>query len=124
VAGSLALVFMLPLGFQLLRTQTPSAVFYDTERDSFEQGMTRRSAEHYLLWLVAMLGVAALVGFVIGIAGFIYTFMRVKARCAHWACAMGAAIFVLLLGVLSNRLALEYPQGLLQSYLTLPWPLQ
>ena len=68
--------------------------------------------------------VAALAGFVIGIATFIYTFMRVKARCAHWACALGATLFVLLLGLLSDKLALLYPEGLLQSYVTLPWPLQ
>ena len=59
-----------------------------------------------------------------GISAFIYAFMRVKARVPHWACALGAGIFVLLLGTLSHFLALEYPVGLLQDYLTLPWPLQ
>jgi hypothetical protein len=71
-----------------------------------------------------MLAVSAVAGFVIGVAAFIYAFMRVKARVSHWACALGAAIFVLLLGILSHLLTLEYPQGLLQSYVTLPWPLQ
>ena len=124
IAGSLALLFMIPLGIQLLRTRAPATVFYDSERDSFDRNMERRSAEHYLLWLAAMLGIAALGGFVAGVAAFIYAFMRVKAKCPHWACALGAAAFVLLLGILSDRLSLEYPQGLLQNYVTLPWPLQ
>jgi putative tricarboxylic transport membrane protein len=124
VSSSLAFVFLLPLGIALLRTQHPATVFYDSEREGFDLDMERRSAEHYLLWLVGMLAVAALAGFVIGVAVFIYAFMRIKARCAHWACALGAAIFVLLLGLLSDKLALLYPEGLLQSYLTLPWPLQ
>lgn len=124
VSGCLALVFMLPLGIQLWRTQEPATVFYDTEREAFSADMQRRSAEHYLLWLVSMLVVASLVGFVIGIAVFVYAFMRVKARSAHWACALSAAGFILLLGLLSDRLALLYPEGLLQSYMTLPWPLQ
>lgn len=124
VAGSLALVFMIPLGIALFRTAAPANVFYDSEREAFGADIERHSAEHYMLWLIAMLGVAALAGFVIGIAVFIYAFMRVKAHCAHWACALGATIFVLLLGLLSDKLALLYPEGLLQSYMTLPWPLQ
>lgn len=124
VAGSLALAFMIPLGVELIRKREPATVFYDSERESFAADVERRSAEHYLLWLIGMLAVAALAGFVIGIATFIYAFMRIKARCAHWTCALGAAVFVLLLGILSDRLALRYPEGLLQSYMTLPWPLQ
>ena len=124
IAGSLALIFMIPLGVQLWRSDAPSVAFYDSERDVFGKDVERRSAEHYLLWLLAMLGVSALAGFVIGIAVFIYAFMRIKASCAHWAYALGTAVFVMLMGLLSDRLSLEYPQGLLQSYVTLPWPLQ
>ncbi len=123
-AGLLTLVFLVPLGIQMLRTKKSGAVFHDTERGEFGDNMVRRSNEHYLLWLGGMLAVSAITGFVIGIASFIYTFMRVKARVPHWACALGAAIFVLLLGTLSHLLSLEYPQGLLQDYVTLPWPLQ
>lgn len=124
VAGLLALAFLIPLGWWLVRTNKPASVFYDSEREDFSEDMTRRSAEHYMLWLIGMLAIAALAGFVIGIAVFIYSFMRVKARCSHVACAVGAAVFVLLLGLLSERLVLQYPEGLLQSYMTLPWPLQ
>jgi putative tricarboxylic transport membrane protein len=123
-AGLLALAFMIPLGIQLLTTKQPSTVYYDSERAEFGQGVERRSAEHYLLWLLGMLGIAALAGFVIGIAVFIYAFMRTKARSPHWACAFGTATFVGLLGLLSDRLALLYPHGLLQDFVTLPWPLQ
>jgi len=120
----LTLAFLVPLGIQMARTRHASTVFYDTERAAFGTAVDRRSNEHYLLWLAGMLAVSAVSGFVIGIAAFIYAFMRVKARVPHWACALGAAVFVLLLGTLSHLLALEYPQGLLQDYLTLPWPLQ
>ncbi len=120
----LTLAFLVPLGIQMARTRHASTVFYDTERAAFGAAVDRRSNEHYLLWLAGMLAVSAVAGFVIGIAAFIYAFMRVKARVPHWACALGAAVFVLLLGTLSHLLALEYPQGLLQEYLSLPWPLQ
>jgi len=38
--------------------------------------------------------------------------------------AIGTASFILLLGAMSHFLTLEYPQGILQEYVTLPWPLQ
>ena len=123
-ASLITLVFLVPLGIQMLRSKQASRCFYDSERDEFGDDVDRRSNEHYLLWLAGMLAVSALAGFVIGIASFIYAFMRVKARVPHWACALGAGAFVLLLGVLSHLLALEYPRGLLQSYIDLPWPLQ
>ncbi len=120
----LTLAFLVPLGIQMVRTKHANNVFFDTERAAFGAAVDRRSNEHYLLWLAGMLAVSAVAGFVIGISAFIYAFMRVKARVPHWACALGAAVFVLLLGVLSHLLALEYPQGLLQDYVELPWPLQ
>lgn len=123
-ASALTLAFLVPLGIQMVRTKHASPVFYDSERAAFGVNVERRSNEYYLLWLAGMLGVSAISGFVIGVAVFIYVFMRSKARVPHWACALGAAIFVLLLGILSHLLALEYPQGLLQDYVTLPWPLQ
>jgi len=120
----LTLAFLVPLGIQMVRTKHASTVFYDSERAAFGANVERRSNEYWLLWLVGMLGVSAVGGFVIGVATFIYLFMRLKARVPHWWCALGTAIFVLLLGTLSYLLALEYPQGLLQSYVSLPWPLQ
>ncbi|UCF77330.1 MAG: tripartite tricarboxylate transporter permease [Betaproteobacteria bacterium] len=120
----LTLAFLVPLGIQMARAKHANNVFFDTERAAFGAAVDRRSNEHYLLWLAGMLAVSAVAGFVIGISAFIYAFMRVKARVPHWACALGAAVFVLLLGVLSHLLALEYPQGLLQDYVELPWPLQ
>jgi putative tricarboxylic transport membrane protein len=71
-----------------------------------------------------MLGVSALIGFVLGIATFIYTFMWIRARSPHIYCTIGAATFVLFLGGLSHFLVLQYPHGLLQNYVDLPWPFQ
>jgi TctA family transporter len=122
-AGIFMLLLMVPLGFGLFTYKKPHSVFCDTDRDLIGEGVETRSAEHYLLWLLAMLGLSALVGFTLGAATFIYIFMRVKAKAPHWGCAVAAGVFVLLLGTLSYFLTLEYPQGWLQEYVTLPWPL-
>ncbi|MGY8991567.1 MAG: hypothetical protein ACKVHL_08260, partial [Rhodospirillales bacterium] len=58
------------------------------------------------------------------IATFIYSFLRTKAKASHLYCVVGTSTFILLLGVMSHFLTLEYPQGLLQNYVELPWPLQ
>ena len=70
-----------------------------------------------------MMGIAAITGFVIAVAVFLYAFLRGKAHLAHWRCLLGAASFVALLAIMSHFLTLEYPRGLLQSYINLPWPL-
>ena len=71
-------------------------------------------------------GFLAVVGFVLGIAAFIFLFLWRLARVTPPYALLGAAAFVLFLGVLSDQLTLRYPQGLLQSAagIELPWPLQ
>ncbi|MEQ8193797.1 MAG: hypothetical protein RIB59_04845, partial [Rhodospirillales bacterium] len=118
------LAVLIPVGIGLFTLKTPHTVFYDSEREAFGDRVERRSNEHYLLWLLGMLGLAAGFGFVIAVGAFIYAFLRVKAQSPHWGCALGAIAFILLLGTMSELLTLEYPQGLLQDYVTLPWPLQ
>ena len=84
------------------------------------------SYEHYIFWLFGMLVFSALVGFVIVIAGFIFLFLLLKARISVVRSGLGALAFVLFLGVLSDRLTLQYPSGLMQDVagVDLPWPLQ
>jgi TctA family transporter len=123
-AGGLCLVLLIPMGIEMYRAKGPALVFCDSERDEIDMAVERRSNEYYLLWLLGMLGVSALAGFVVGIGSFIYVFIRLKAGLSHLACAISAGAFILLLGTLSHFMTLEYPEGILQSYVTLPWPLQ
>jgi putative tricarboxylic transport membrane protein len=123
-AGGIALLFLIPMGIEMYRTKGAALVFYDSEREEIDRSIGYRSNEYYLMWLMAMLGVSALAGFVVGIASFIYVFVRLKAGLTHIGCTVSAGIFVFLLGALSHFMTLKYPEGLLQSYVTLPWPLQ
>lgn len=123
-AGAICLVFMIPMGIEMLRTKNAATVFYDSNRETLDDSMVQRSNEYYLLWLLGMLGISAITGFVLGIAIFIYTFTRLRGEVRHLACAISAGVFVLLLGTLSHFMHLKYPAGILQSYVTLPWPLQ
>ena len=106
------------------RTKGAAAVFYDSEREEVDRAVEARSNEYYLLWLVGMLVISALVGFVLGVGAFIYLFVRSKGGLSRFASVLSAGAFILLLGLLSHFMTLMYPEGLLQSYVTLPWPLQ
>jgi hypothetical protein len=123
---AVALIFLIPIGIQMFLRQSPDATFYDSEREEFSDDLEYRSSEHYLLWLLGLLVGAAVFGFVIGIALFMFTFVRMKAGLKTLPCALFAGIFVIFLGVLQDLMTLEYPMGLLQTWLKvqLPWPLQ
>ncbi|MEQ8194410.1 MAG: tripartite tricarboxylate transporter permease, partial [Rhodospirillales bacterium] len=118
------LCFLIPLAILMTRKKEPSTLFHDEERGDFEIDVESKSIEHYLGWLLGMLGVSALFGFVIGVSAFIYVFVRVKAKLNHAYSAVCAASFIVFLGTLSHFLTLKYPEGLLQEFVELPWPLQ
>ena len=110
----------------MIKADGPNSSYYDTERVVTTAGGLSKSNEHYILWIAGMLLFSALVGFVIGIAGFILIFLLIKARLSLLKSTSGALLFVIFLGVLSDRLTLQYPTGFLQDSagINLPWPLQ
>jgi hypothetical protein len=117
IVGAVALLLLLPLAFQVMRAREPAGVLYDEERTLRGQV----SAYHYIAWLLGMLGLIALVGFPIGCALFIFSFLQVKAGNAPIKHALMASTGILFLGTMSHFLTLRYPGGLLQAYLEMPW---
>lgn len=126
VAAILGLIFMVPVLIQLVVGQSPATVFFDDEHRPASKDMEMRSSEHYLLLLLGMLLGSAVVGFVLGSGIFIFLFLLLKARLNAVKSGLGAFAFILVLGIISHKLTLVYPQGLLQTFLgvDLPWPLQ
>ena len=112
----------MPVGLRLVLGREPHVAFYDSERDATDSFPEKRSNLHYIGWLMGLLACSALIGFVFAVAAFIFIFLKVKARSSIIASAAGAAAFVSLLGVLGNLLVLEYPAGILQDYVPMPWP--
>ena len=122
VASITGLVFIAPLAVLMLLKKAPSAVFYDAERGA--NNSDRPSAEFFLGLLAAMLLFSGLVGFVLGVATFIFLFLWMRGGVVWWKSLLGAGGFVVFLGIISDQLTLRYPTGLLQNWITLPWPLQ
>ena len=113
----IALALMIPLIASMIRKRTPDAVLFDNER-----GLeTEHSDYHYVGWIAAMLGLAALIGFPIGCALFIYIFISNKVGGSHFKNALMGTGGVAFLGVMSHLLTLRYPPGLLQQFVDMPW---
>ena len=118
------------LGFVLyalwikIKGQVDHPIAYDAEVDYELRGRPEAvSAEHYLLWLAGLLALTYLVGFVLAMAAFFVLFLRVKGRAKPFIIAVLTAAAVGFLALMSHLLVLNFPAGLLQAAVDMPWPL-
>jgi TctA family transporter len=114
---------LLIAAFALSLRNRPSYVLQDSEHESTGLDRPAHSMWHYQGWMLGLLGASAALGFVLGIFAFIMVFLRVKAGVAWPKAALAASGAVVVLSVLSYILVLDYPQGLLQQLVEMPWPL-
>jgi putative tricarboxylic transport membrane protein len=103
------------------RRPRASAVIFDTEAEP-RPGMA--SMGHYFAWLAGLLAASALAGFVIGLALFFAAFLHFKARAPAGRNAILTASAVLFLAAMSYLFVLDFPRGLLQELVEMPWPLR
>jgi len=115
----MALLGALCVAAIILRRPHASAVIFDTEAQT-TPGMA--SMGHYFAWLAGLLAVSALVGFVIGLAVFFAAFLHFKARAPVGRNALLTASAVLFLAAMSYIFVLDFPRGLLQELVEMPWP--
>ena len=115
----LSVLLLAPLGIQMILGKNPGTHFYDSELEDFGDHAEKRTNEYHLCWLLGMLGLCALFGFEIGVAIYIYIFVRLKADRTHLGSFICAASFTVFLGLLAYFLTLEYPKGLLQDFVNI-----
>ncbi|HEX6320030.1 MAG TPA: tripartite tricarboxylate transporter permease [Burkholderiales bacterium] len=115
LAGALFVVAM------IFRGPRAGAIVFDTEAQP-APGIA--SMGHYFLWLAGLLAVSALVGFVLGLAAFFAAFLHFKARAPVGRNALLTASAVLFLAAMSYLFVLDFPRGLLQELVEMPWPLR
>ena len=123
-ASVMAFFVLLLLGVLVIGESSSPSV-YDHEREVEhvgEEGVG--SIWNGAFWIAGLVGLTALIGFYMAMIAFFIVFLRVRAG-AGWVktLILTAAIagFILLL---ANALALNFPSGLLQTYMDLPWPIR
>ena len=96
-----------------------SAMVFDTEAAAAD-GVSPLG--RYFLWLAALLSASGLVGFVIGLALFFAAFLHIEARAPLGRNALLTASAVAFLAAMSHVFVLDFPRGLLQELVEMPWP--
>jgi hypothetical protein len=100
----------------------PSYVLHDSEREWSAGERPVHSDLHFQGWMLGLPGAVAVFGFVLGIFFYISVFLRLKGHVAWPLAALGAFGAVVLFSLLSHVLVLDYPSGLLQVLVNMPWP--
>ncbi len=122
VVAGVSLLAALALIWQMVRAPVESALFADSEAYG-DDATAPHSLWATLAWFLSLLVLTSLFGFLIALAIFFVAFLRVHGG-VSWtmtfvftAAGLG---FILLMAGLLNR---SFPPGLLQEFVTLPWPL-
>ncbi len=76
-----------------------------------------------LAWFVGLLVLTALVGFILALSVFLLTFIRFRARRSWSFAAIYTAAGIGFMCFMASLLNRDFPPGLLQSFVDLPWPL-
>jgi hypothetical protein len=97
------------------------ALVFDTEAEA-QSGVA--ALGRYLLWIAALLAASGLFGFVIGLALFFAAFLHREARAGLARNALLTACAVAFLAAMSHLFVLDFPRGLLQEMVEMPWPLR
>jgi uncharacterized membrane protein len=109
--------------FGLSLRDRPSYVLHDSEREWSTAERPQYSSLYFQGWILGLLAAVAVLGFVLGVLVFICAFLRIKARVGWVRTVLGAAGVIAVLSLLSHLLVFDYPSGLLQYLVELPWPL-
>ncbi|WP_147127313.1 tripartite tricarboxylate transporter permease [Shimia ponticola] len=105
----------------MLRPETDT-IFADREREGDDASATH-SLWSTLAWFAGLLILTSLWGFIIALALFLFAFMRLRAGVSTAFAALYTVAgigFMMGMAWLLNR---DFPPGLLQEYVDLPWPL-
>ena len=76
-----------------------------------------------LAWFGGLLVLTSLLGFILALAIFLFAFMRVRAGQSLGFSALYTAAGIAFMCTMAGILNRDFPPGLLQSYVDLPWPL-
>ncbi len=116
-----ALAGTLVLLFQMMRRPASDNLFFDGEHRG-EESKAPYGLWSMLAWFISLLVLTALFGFVIALGLFFVAFLRMRAKVGWGQTAVlttGGLGVLLFIAYMLNR---DFPPGLLQDLVTLPWP--
>ena len=120
--ASVSFVAGLVLLVQMMLKSEGDAIFADRAAEAEEQEM-RFKLWPTLAWFGGLLLATSMVGFILALAGFLLLFFHFRAQLPPIRTLFLSAAGVVFMCGMAWMLNRDFPPGLLQHYVTLPWPL-
>jgi len=120
--GCVVLVILLYLMAQMMLKPESDALFVDGEIQSIQAN--EKPLWSTIGWFVGLLIGTAIFGFIIALTAFLFCFFTFRAHLKLSKTIIMTTLgicFMIFMGWILNR---EFPGGLLQFYISLPWPLR
>ena len=115
-------IFCSIIGAQMYFGNSGAKVFHDTE-NLIGQDNKIRSQWLTIFWFISPLFLSVFIGFYISIGLFVFIFLKkIAKKSLNFSLLSGLFVWIFL-GIVSHFMVMDFPPGILQSYVELPWPL-
>ena len=115
-------IFCLIIGAQMYFGNNGAKVFHDTE-NLISRDPKIRNQWLTIFWFISPLFLSVFIGFYISIGLFVFIFLtKIAKKSLNFSLISGLFVWIFL-GIVSHFMVMDFPPGILQSYLELPWPL-
>lgn len=118
----IAIIACLVLLIRMARVPKTDAVFADREAEG-EDAEAPHGLWPTLSWFGVLLVLSSLVGFILALTIFLLSFIRVRAQQPWPKTILLTAAGIALMCFMAGALNRDFPPGLLQTFVELPWPL-
>ena len=115
-------IFCSIIGAQMYFGNSGAKVFHDTE-NLIGQDPKIRSQWLTIFWFISPLFLSVFIGFYISIGLFVIIFLNKIAKKNKVFSILSGILVWIFLSLISHFMVMDFPPGILQSYLELPWPL-
>lgn len=120
--ATIGLVGAVILFIQMMTKSETHPLFSD--REAQEADMNVFGLWQTLAWFAGLLVLTALFGFIIALAIFLFSFMIIRAQKSVVFATLYTAAGITFICLMASLLNRDFPPGMLQSIVDLPWPLR
>ena len=120
--GIFMITFCFIIGFQMYFGNTGAKVFHDAE--NLVKGKKEiRNQWLTIFWFISPLFLSIFIGFFVSIGFFVIIFLNKIAKKNKVFSILSGILVWIFLSLISHFMVMDFPPGILQSYIELPWPL-
>ncbi|MFQ6549323.1 tripartite tricarboxylate transporter permease [Aestuariibius sp. 2305UL40-4] len=120
--STIGIISLLALLARMLLAPEDDLAFADREADG-EDANAPHGLWQTISWFAGLLVLSYLLGFILALAIFLVTFLRVRGGLSWLRAAGLTALGIAFICFLAGTLNRDFPAGLLQDAVSLPWPL-